>query len=62
MSSTGRTISSTPRQSSVVGGREITARRFLVCTGAWPFVPPIEGLGDVDYLTYETVWGITELP
>lgn len=45
-----------------VDGREISARRFLVCTGAQPFIPTIDGLAGADYLTYETVWGLEELP
>lgn len=45
-----------------VDGREMTARRFLICTGASPVIPPIEGLKDVDFLTYETVWDMEELP
>ncbi len=40
----------------------LTARRFIIATGAKPFVPPIPGLEDVDYLTYETVWALRELP
>lgn len=49
-------------QSVSVAGREINARRFLICTGARPFIPPIDGLDKVDYLTYETVWGLEVLP
>ena len=45
-----------------IDGKPITARRFLVCTGARPTVPPIQGLDDVDYLTYETVWSLPGLP
>ncbi|HCP23334.1 MAG TPA: hypothetical protein DIT90_04315 [Dehalococcoidia bacterium] len=45
-----------------IDGKPITARRFLVCTGARPTVPPIQGLDDVDYLTYETVWDLPGLP
>ncbi len=45
-----------------VDGREISARRFLICTGASPAIPLIDGLSDVDYLTYETVWNLEELP
>ena len=45
-----------------VDGREITARRYLVCTGASPAIPPIDGLSDVDFLTYETIWDLEELP
>jgi pyruvate/2-oxoglutarate dehydrogenase complex dihydrolipoamide dehydrogenase (E3) component len=46
----------------LVDGREISARRYLLCTGARPLIPPIDGLADVDYLTYETIWGLEELP
>ncbi|MBT99220.1 MAG: pyridine nucleotide-disulfide oxidoreductase [Dehalococcoidia bacterium] len=45
-----------------VDGRELSARRFLICTGASPAIPPIDGLSDVNYLTYETIWGLEELP
>jgi pyruvate/2-oxoglutarate dehydrogenase complex dihydrolipoamide dehydrogenase (E3) component len=46
----------------LVDGREISARRYFLCTGARPLIPPIDGLADVDYLTYETIWGLEELP
>lgn len=45
-----------------VGDTKIEARRFLIATGARPFVPPVSGLEGVDYLTYETVWDMEELP
>ena len=45
-----------------VDGRSLSARRFLVCTGASPIVPPIPGLDGVEYHTYETVWDLEELP
>ena len=45
-----------------VDGQEISARRFLICTGASPAIPPIDGLADVDYLTYETIWNLEKLP
>ena len=45
-----------------VGDRELTARRFLICTGARPFVPPVPGIESVEYLTYETVWDLDVLP
>lgn len=44
------------------GGNAVTARRFLVCTGASPFVPPIPGLSDAPYLTYENFWQLESLP
>ena len=49
-------------QSVAVGDDVLTARRFLLATGARPFVPPIEGLEEVDYLTYETLWDLESLP
>ena len=45
-----------------VEGRSLSARRFLVCTGASPVVPGIRGLEAVDYHTYETVWDMEEVP
>ncbi|AQT69241.1 Mercuric reductase [Anaerohalosphaera lusitana] len=45
-----------------VGDRTITAKKFILCTGSHPFVPPIEGLADVDYLTNETLFEIESLP
>ncbi len=45
-----------------VGGHAIMARRFLVCTGAGPAAPPIPGLADVSFLTYETIFDNDRLP
>ena len=36
-----------------VGETTLTARRILIATGARPYIPPVEGLDKVDYLTYE---------
>ena len=41
---------------------KLKARRFIIATGAKPLVPPIPGLDNIDYLTYETVWGLEKLP
>ena len=38
------------------GEVEITARRIVISTGSYPFIPPIEGLSKVDYLTNETLF------
>ncbi len=46
----------------VAGNYEIKARRFVVATGSSPFVPPIPGLDDVDYLTNETIFDETRKP
>jgi len=45
-----------------VGGRSITTRAIVIATGARPFVPPIPGLKDIDFLTSDTLWEIRELP
>jgi pyruvate/2-oxoglutarate dehydrogenase complex dihydrolipoamide dehydrogenase (E3) component len=38
------------------GDTEITARRFVISTGSRAFIPPIDGLDTVPYLTNETLW------
>ncbi|MCB1523558.1 MAG: FAD-dependent oxidoreductase [Rhodoblastus sp.] len=44
------------------GGLAIRARRFVLATGSSPFVPPIQGLEFVRYLTNETIFDIETLP
>ena len=45
-----------------VNGRTITTRSIILATGARPFVPPISGLNEIDYLTSDSVWSLDELP
>ncbi len=40
----------------------IQAKRFIVATGSTPFVPPIEGLSKIPYLTNESIFDLEELP
>ena len=40
----------------------VKAKRFVLATGADPFIPPVEGLDTVPYLTNETLFDITERP
>ena len=40
----------------------LTTRSIVVATGGRPFVPPLAGLEQVDYLTSETVWALRERP
>ncbi|KAL3941452.1 MAG: hypothetical protein SGBAC_004192 [Bacillariaceae sp.] len=35
---------------------------IVLCTGASPVIPNIPGLKDVEFLTYESVWELNELP
>lgn len=39
----------------VVNGKILSAKRFLIATGASPSLPPIAGLEEVDYLTSTTL-------
>ena len=45
-----------------VGDRVITTKNIIIASGARPFVPPIEGLDKIDYLTSDNIWNITEQP
>jgi len=44
------------------GNTVITARRIVIATGSSPFVPPIEGIDTVPYLTNESLWDLRERP
>jgi len=46
----------------IAGETTLTARHVLIATGAHPFIPSIDGLENVDYLTYESVWELEALP
>lgn len=45
-----------------VNGRIISSDKFIIAVGTRPFVPPIEGIQDVPYLTNETLYELDELP
>lgn len=45
-----------------VGGRSLTAGKFLIATGASPAAPPIPGLTEAGYLTSTTALELTEVP
>jgi len=48
---------------SVSDGDEIIeAENIIINTGKSPFIPPIEGVENTPYLTYETIWQLKELP
>jgi len=48
--------------SAEIDGVSVRFRQALVATGASPAIPPIRGLSEVDHLTSDTVWGLSELP
>lgn len=45
-----------------VGGQTLRFAKAVIATGARAAAPPIPGLGDVPYLTNETLFSLTELP
>ncbi len=49
-------------QTLAAGERILTAKYFLICTGAHPVRPDLAGLEDVPFLTYETIFDLDELP
>lgn len=46
----------------MVSGTEITAEKIFLVSGARPFIPPINGLERVPYLTNENVFSLKEKP
>jgi pyruvate/2-oxoglutarate dehydrogenase complex dihydrolipoamide dehydrogenase (E3) component len=45
-----------------VGGRRVTARRFVVATGSDAAIPPVPGLAELPVLTNETIFSLPETP
>ncbi|MGR8920042.1 MAG: FAD-dependent oxidoreductase [Gammaproteobacteria bacterium] len=45
-----------------VGGQRLTTRSIVLATGARPLVPELPGLGDVGYLTSDSLWDLDHLP
>lgn len=45
-----------------VNGKTLSTRSIIIATGARPFVPPIKGLHEINYLTSDNLWEIRELP
>jgi pyruvate/2-oxoglutarate dehydrogenase complex dihydrolipoamide dehydrogenase (E3) component len=45
-----------------VGGQTLKFARAVIATGASAFVPPIEGIDQVDVLTNDSLFELTELP
>jgi len=43
-------------------GKVLTTRNITIAAGAFPFVPPIPGIENVDYLVSDNLWNITEQP
>ncbi len=46
----------------LINGQILTTKNIVIATGAHPFVPDIEGLDKIDYLTSDTLWELEKLP
>ena len=46
----------------VADGKHYTAEKIIIATGATNFIPPIQGINKVNYLTNESVLKLKELP
>ena len=49
-------------QTLQVGEQTLKAKKYIIATGAHPFVPPIPSLSDVPYLTYLDIFETQTLP
>lgn len=45
-----------------VNGRVLKTKNIVVATGARPFVPPIDGIENINYLTSDNVWNLRLSP
>jgi pyruvate/2-oxoglutarate dehydrogenase complex dihydrolipoamide dehydrogenase (E3) component len=45
-----------------INGKAIKADRIFICTGSIPFIPPIDGINDVELLTNENFFLLDKLP
>ena len=45
-----------------VDGEELTAEKILISAGSRPFIPPVEGIEEVDYLTSKDALELEERP
>ncbi len=50
------------RTTLAAGDVQVKARRFVIATGSSPFIPPVPGLDQVEYLTNETIFSMTRKP
>ena len=49
-------------QTVAVGDQQLTFKKAVICSGARADAPPIPGLDEVEYLTNENLFNLTELP
>lgn len=49
-------------QTVAVGDQQLTFKNAVICSGARADAPPIPGLDQIDYLTNENLFNLTEIP
>ncbi|MEZ5893432.1 MAG: FAD-dependent oxidoreductase [Parvularculaceae bacterium] len=49
-------------RSVTAGDAEISAKHFVIATGSSPFVPPVDGLDGIPFLTNETIFDLRTRP
>jgi dihydrolipoamide dehydrogenase len=60
---TAKIVSPWEVEVATAGGiKTLTTRAIVIAAGARPFVPPIPGIDEINYLTSDTVWALRELP
>ena len=45
-----------------VGDKTLSSKTFVISTGSSPFIPPIDGIQEIPYLTNKTIFDLEELP
>ena len=45
-----------------VNNKTLTAKAIIIATGASPFIPPIEGINDIDFYTSDNLWEMEKQP
>ena len=45
-----------------IENKKLSAKKFIISTGSSPFVPPIQGIDQVDYLTNQTFFELEKIP
>lgn len=45
-----------------INGTTLSAKNIIIATGAEPFIPPIKGIENINYLTSDNLWDIRKQP
>ena len=45
-----------------VGGKRFSSKKFLIASGTYSIIPPIDGLKEAGYITYKDAIDLTQLP